>query len=150
MTTIAYRNGVLAGDRQCGINGWINPYSVPKLFSLGQSAGHAIAAVTGDYQDALRLIEWFRQPFGDRPKLGDNSRVIILRARDELTIYEGAGSFDIETEFAAWGSGMPAATAALIMGATARRAVEVAAMLDEGTSADIDVLPIEGVGRDHG
>lgn len=144
MTTVAYRAGVLAADRQTGENGWINPFGVEKVFAI---AGQKVAAVTGDYAEAVKLVDWLRVPKGERPSLGDNSRVIVLDGRDKLTVYEGGWFFGIQAEYAAWGSGMPAATAALIMGADARRAVEVASMVDESTSSEIDCVSLPWSGE---
>ena len=102
-----------------------------------------VAAVTGYYCDAVRLVNWLKEPVGERPSLNANARVIVLRSQDKLTIYEGSGFADIVAEYAAWGSGMPSAVAAMIMGADARRAVEVASMLDGSTSSDIDAISID-------
>lgn len=147
MTTVAYRNATLAADRRSQVNGWSNTFEVPKVFQLTGPVSGCIAAVTGDYATAIGLIAWLQSPSGDRPNIGDNARVIVLRAWDDLTIYEGGSLFGIKTSYAAWGSGMPAASAALIMGASAQRAVEIASMLDDATGPIVDIVSLN---RDSG
>lgn len=145
MTTLAYRDGILAADRRMMCAGWKVPYEATKIFSLNSPKG-IIAGVTGEYAEAVALIEWLRKPAqsSEMPKISENSRVVVVTARDVLEIYEASGVFTVRAKYAAWGSGMPPATAALIMGASAVRAVEVAAMVDEGTGPDVEMISIHG------
>lgn len=135
MTTIAFRDGVLAADSRFMIGGWKQPYPAKKLFRM---ADGTVCGVTGDYAVSVAYVEWLD---GNRtepaPNLGEGGRVIHLAKDGAITIYEQTGSFQVEPEFAAWGSGSPAAHAALHMGADAAKAVEIAALVDDNTGGPV-------------
>jgi 20S proteasome alpha/beta subunit len=138
MTTVTYRDGILAADSRCSISGWKQSYYYTKMRMISDGS---ICAITGEISPASALIDWIeRGGTGNRPNLGDNSRVIRMMKNRRLTIYEGEGSFEIECEFTAFGSGAPPALAAMYMGADARKAVEIAAMVDDGTGGEIHTM----------
>lgn len=141
MTTIAYRWGVMAVDSQCSSsNGWINPYVVDKIHRLPDGT---VAAVCGTLAEATKFIGWLKSgETGDEPPLAE-STVIRLRKDGSLTIYEAGASFNVKTEFGAWGSGGPAANAAMHMGADAAKAVEIASLLDDSTGGAIVAMKCE-------
>ncbi|MFC3072354.1 hypothetical protein [Shinella pollutisoli] len=135
MTTVAYRDGVLAADSRFMVNGWKQPHPAKKLFRMKDGA---VCAVTGDYAISVEFVRWLD---GDRaqpaPQLGDMGRVIHMAKDGTLTIYEMSGSFEVSCEFTAFGSGSPAAQAAMYMGADAIKAVEIAALLDDATGGNV-------------
>jgi 20S proteasome alpha/beta subunit len=133
MTTIAYRDGVLASDSRFIVNGWKQPYPAKKLFRMNDGT---VCAVTGDYAVSVALVRWLDSDQKEAsPSLGEGGRVIHLIRDGEITVYEMSGSFEVRAEFAAWGSGSPAAHAAFHMGADAVKAVEIASLVDDGTGA---------------
>jgi 20S proteasome alpha/beta subunit len=142
VTTIAYRAGVLAAADTRSMNGgWINHYTAEKLFRLPDGS---IAGVCGTYAEAVRFVRWLQsgevQPAPDLPE----STIIRLHRDGSLTLYEASASFKVTVDFAAWGSGSPAANAAMYMGASAERAVEVAALLDDSTGGPVVSMKCEG------
>jgi ATP-dependent protease HslVU (ClpYQ) peptidase subunit len=140
VTTIAYRWGVMAADSQSMCGGWINRYAAEKLFRLPDGG---VAGVAGTFAEAVAFVKWLQDgEVGDRPALTE-STVIRMRKDGTLTIYEQNASFDLTTEFGAWGSGSPAANAAMYMGADAARAVEIAALLDDSTGGKIVTMKCE-------
>lgn len=140
MTTVAYRWGVLAADSRMMNGGWIHRFSASKLFRLPSGD---VAGVTGTYAEAVAFIRWLQNgEVGDRPSLSE-STIIRLRKTGSLTIYEAGASFDVTTEFGAWGSGSPAANAAMYMGADAAKAVEIAALLDDNTGGEVVTMKCE-------
>lgn len=141
MTTIAYRDGVLAADRRCLINGWKQPHQLSKLFEVGDGS---ICAVTGDYANAMRVVRHLQmvRSADEAPPLNENSRVIWLRSAGKMTIFEGDGHFDMECDFTAFGSGAPTAQAAMYAGTDAKRAVEIASLLDDQTGPDVETMSI--------
>lgn len=142
MTTIAYRDGILAADMQAEAAGWIVPGGTKKLFRLKDGD---VVGVTGDWACLQPWVAWHtgdrREPFYD---LGENSRVIRAHSKG-LVIYEGKGWFHFDGPFGAWGSGWPAAVAAMHMGADAKRAIEVAMLCDPSTGGDVQVMPVREV-----
>lgn len=141
MTTIAYRDGVLASDSLATRNPWKLPGSTEKLFRMEDGG---MAGVTGDYAPAVRYVEWLNSDQEtDEPTLGDAT---VIRILPDLTcmIYEAGGSYiEDVTTFCAWGSGMPCALAALHMGASAAKAVAVAAVIDTHSGGDIVTMTCE-------
>lgn len=135
MTTIAYREGVLAADSRAMNGGWKQPGGVRKLRRISNGS---ICGGTGDLTKCIAVIDWLD---GNRsapmPDHGDDWRVIELTAEGRLLVYEKGGMFEPVVEFCAWGSGAPAANAAMIMGADAVKAVEVAAQVDPYTGGAV-------------
>ena len=130
----------MAADSRMMNGGWINRYSADKLFRL---PGGDVAGVTGTFAEAVAFVKWLQDDeAGDRPPLTE-STVIRLRKDGSLTIYEQNASFDVTTEFGAWGSGSPAANAAMYMGADAAKAVEIAALLDDSTGGKVVTMKCE-------
>ncbi|RTM07409.1 MAG: hypothetical protein EKK31_11640 [Hyphomicrobiales bacterium] len=140
MTTIAYRWGVLASDSRMMNGGWIHRYGGDKLFRLPNGE---IVGVTGTYAEAVAFVSWLQGgEAGDKPTLSE-ATVVRLRKDGTLTIYEAGASFNVTTEFGAWGSGSPAANAAMYMGADAAKAVEIAALLDDCTGGEVKTMKCE-------
>jgi hypothetical protein len=140
VTTVAYRWGVLAADSRMMNGGWKHRYAAEKLFRLPDGG---VAAVTGTYAEAVAFVTWLQGgEVGDKPSISE-STVIRLRKNGTLTIYEGNASFNVTTEFGAWGSGSPAANAAMYMGADAAKAVEIAALLDDCTGGEVFTMKCE-------
>jgi hypothetical protein len=139
MTTIAYRNGIMASDSRATINGYIEPQEDPKLF---RQPDGGVAAMTGSASGCFKLLSWVN---GDRKRLQPNGdyRIIWLRGDGRLEIFEDGCSYFVECEFMAWGSGMVAALGALHMGATAEMAVHVAAKIDTLTGGKVVTMQVE-------
>ncbi len=140
MTTVAYRDGVLAADSRMTANGWIVPDEARKIRRISDGS---VCAVTGNLAAAIRFVDWLDAGrIGERPPLAD-SRVVRMNLTDTLTIYEGEGEFTVTPAFTAFGTGMPAAIAAMHMGADARRAVEIAALVDADTGGPVIAISRE-------
>lgn len=136
MTTIAYRDGVLAGDcRAQSNNGWIGSETTRKVFRLpdGRLVGFA-----GGFAEGWSFLRWLRGGMnGDRPKLTDSIVVVVENAR-RITVYQDGGDFPMDgRHFHAWGSGFPAALAAMHAGVDAVMAVKIAAKVDNSTNAKV-------------
>lgn len=142
MTTIAYRWGVLAADSMClTSSGWIYPYPLEKLFRLPDGT---VAGACGTYAEAAKFVEWLQDgERGDPPTLTETT-VVRLHKNGSLTIYEAGAAYGIKKpDFGAWGSGSPAANAAMYMGADAAKAVEIASKLDDHTGGEIVTMKCE-------
>lgn len=147
MTVIVYKDGVLAADSRA-TDGWIMHEQAQKVVRITPCV---IAAGTGDYAAVGRFFEWCRRDraSGLPAPVMTNSRGIVAQIiggeSPLLTIYEEHGSFELPahgSHFYAWGSGMPPALAALHMGATAVRAVEVACLIDPNCGGKVQAMKI--------
>lgn len=140
MTTVAYRDGIMASDTRAGgpfvsvarkiykMNGWLVGFS-------------------GQLQDGLTFVRWCEAGM-DMEKLpnfiihesGDNPIIdaLVVKASDDVTYWtQHFQPIPIIEPFAAVGSGGLAARAAMHMGATAEEALHVAMAVDGGTGGDI-------------
>lgn len=135
MTTIAFRDGVLAADRQATSGG-----TVTKCTKLFRVDGYAIG-VSGHLSYGIAFKNWFKgDRLGDCP-LDEHTYALIM---DIQTGYceqwESPGTgIPVEDDFAAIGSGSCYAYGAMEMGADARTAIKVAAKWDSGTGLGIQV-----------
>lgn len=134
MTTIAYRDGIVAADSLAVSCGWKMTHAVQKLHRMKDGS---VCAVSGDLTEGMAFIRAMDAGQEQLPALGDSARVVHFKRGRVISVYEGTSFFSLQCNFCAWGSGSPAANAALIMGADAVRAVEVAAMLDDSTGGEI-------------
>lgn len=138
MTTIAYRDGMLAADSRVTADGWIPPYRDHKIEKLpdGRLLGFSgNPYFLDEFRRWLVNDETFRMP-----DLKDEAKALVVSLDGNVTLYQFTGRFEVSAPFVAVGSGFPAALAAMYAGADAKRAVEIAALLDDNTGGEIDVL----------
>lgn len=77
MTTIAYRNGIIAADRLVGLqSGWLLPEQEQKLEYLGW----AWVGASGSYAATRKLITWLRQAGPEAQKAIDGPGEVDARA----------------------------------------------------------------------
>jgi 20S proteasome alpha/beta subunit len=150
MTTIAYRDGALAADRLITSSG-VRDSKTTKLFQRGDGA---LIACAGNAFLSAAYCRWFLDgENGERPSLGvdanDNAGGIIVRPDGVVETFDRHGWITVDCEFLAMGSGRESALGAMVMGADARRAVEVAAEIDIYTGTEIDVLRLPNSGADR-
>lgn len=132
MTTIAYRDGILAADSQGTVGNLIVPGGTKKLFRLEDGS---VAAFCGIASAGRNFVNWLDQGApGERPSL-EHSTVIHLTA-DGCVEYDEFGTNPVE-EFQAWGSGAEIATGALYAGCSAEAAVQIACIADTGSSEPV-------------
>lgn len=134
MTTIAYRDGIMAGDGRYCCNGWVHGENAVKVHKLSR---HRLVGFTGEYHLFNAFLEWLRTGEGERPVLKDGRCVEVDTQTGIAKVHEETGYFEITEEYHAWGSGSPAALAAMHAGASAKEAVEIAARLDTCTGGTI-------------
>jgi 20S proteasome alpha/beta subunit len=138
MTTIAYRDGIMAADRAAHLgNDWKKPDRVTKIIRLEDGSLFAAAGDTGVFS---KLLTWLTAGLarGERPEIPDCD-VLLLGHDGRLWFFSGAGKRLVDAPFAAIGSGAPVAYGAMHAGATAERAVEIAALVDPWTGGEIQV-----------
>jgi len=138
MTTIAYRDGVLAADTL--LNAIAGHDRVTKL----KRRGNAVYGVAGVLVDCEALADWYFGPRNAPPKyflIGDerpSAQIIVIH--DDGKVYSsGWGGHAVEvTSYVAIGSGSEYAVGAMYMGADAIHAVQAAMRHDTDTGGEID------------
>jgi ATP-dependent protease HslVU (ClpYQ) peptidase subunit len=120
-------------------------HNAPKLL---RTKDGSVVGCTGDLGKLMPFIEWLDDKSKPMPSLaqsgGNTSTVVVLNA-EGLTEYQDAGVSKINDLFCAWGSGTPAAMAALTMGADAETAVRIAAEVDVWTGGNVTSMKYEAV-----
>lgn len=149
MTTIAYRDGVMAADTMGSWSGDIN-FGVPKLaktdrFLMGFSGAYAFAHPMYDWilgKEDQPMRDFYKSPPDFDP---GSSGITVLLAEittGELWYFaaDGNGNRLFGKKFESIGSGARFALGAMQVGATAAEAVRAATCLDDGTGGDVVMI----------
>lgn len=137
MTTIVYRNRVLAGDTQVMSGDMRLPERVRKVRRLRDGR---LFGWSGKVASAQRVAQALNK--GETlPKLpvSDFKGILVDTDGHVFTIEEGE-LLPVNSDYTAIGSGREYAYGALAMGASAAKAVSVASSLDSGTGGRIDTV----------
>lgn len=138
MTTIAYRDGVLAADtRVTSCNNCAAGY----VQKIGRLPDGALWGFTGALQVMEACVAWADERKGDPPAM-DEGCFILISPDGLVRQWWGKGWIQSTSDAFAWGSGERPARAAMMAGAGVGRAVEIAAALDDDTGGDITVLSL--------
>jgi hypothetical protein len=145
MTIIAFDGKSLAADRLADDNGTKKLTTKIKRLSNGD-----IAAGSGVSWQLALLQKWYLEgqdpekwPPRQYPETEWPSRMIIATKGEILTYELGPIPNKLENAYYAWGSGQDYAMGALAMGATAKRAVEIAGELSTTCGLGVDVFDLE-------
>lgn len=148
MTTIAYRDGIMAADTLV-TGGDVRRGHVLKI---GQTALGSLVGVTGMAGMLDEVIGWLSA--GGRreeyPKVPPDSHIsgIVACLDGRVGVFSTHGVMQwAETEFVAVGSGNEIAMGAMAMGASAEKAVEIAAQFDVYTGGRITTLSLDSPSR---
>lgn len=138
MTTIAYRQGVIAADTQM-IQGTSIIGHITKIVRRDDGA---LCGGAGDLAWVQAFHRWFLEGCeGEPPRFDDDcSKGLIIRRRKPIEVFESIGAFEFKPEFVAIGSGKEFALGAMQVGASAKRAVKAAMAFDPGTGGAIMTL----------
>lgn len=152
MTTVTYRDGVMAADTQ-GTNSHMHAADRRKVFSIhGWLLGGC-----GNSSHLDEFYDWFRANCKDGKlreppkclKVAANSHggwtVMAVNIKDGVVYQfaDGLYPFKMEGKFFACGSGMGIALGAMAMGASAEKAVEVAMRFDIYTGGKINKVKVK-------
>ena len=122
MTTIAYRDGMLA----CDSGMTCDHIRVGKTEKAWEYKGFIITGC-GYAADLYAFRDWFvRGMKGDCPEPREDGTLVIITPDRSVLIREPAGWIRGRSSFYAWGSGFSLAIGAMAAGASAVRAVEIA------------------------
>lgn len=142
MTTIAYANGIMAGDKQANIGDNGKHGRVTKVFKING----CLIGFSGHSDVAMALLRWFSGGCKDEdwPELQYENRDCAMLVVEESGVVKMYERYPIpivmEHKFHAIGSGRDFAMAAMHLGHDPIKAVEVACELDAYTGGGIDVV----------
>lgn len=141
MTTFAYKDGVLAVDSRMVLVNWVDPTPQKKFRVLKDS----VAVGCGIWSEVTSFIDWLaKDEEGERPQLSETS-VVQFYPDNRIRVHESSGAFEYEGTMGAWGSGMPAALAALQCGKTPGEAIAIASKVDIYTGEPIFEMVVADV-----
>jgi 20S proteasome alpha/beta subunit len=141
VTTIAYRDGIMAADRMVTGNG-IYDGDVTKIMRLTDGT---LFGASGASHLKKALITWIESgmAYETRPKDFDQVEfegILVKPNGSVFFIEKGFTSFEIDAEYVATGSGRELALGAMAFGATAEQAIDCASKHDTKTGNGKDVL----------
>ncbi len=144
MTTIAYRNGVIAADTHIWGNGTLMGF----VTKIARNDTGDLAGACGTGFHAAQFLDWFRDgEKGDAPhpvpvseQIPIKCRAIIIRSTGTKVVemYEDGDMHQYVTEYVAIGSGRDIAYGGMFHGVSAMRAVAAAITLDESTGGSVE------------
>lgn len=138
MTTIAYRDGVLAADSRITAGNLIVPGGFYKVRRLPCGS---LFAGSGSVDDIERILEAIL--VGDAPPSVRNTTAVTVDTKGAMWTYEGSVWVRQRGPYGAWGSGSPYAYGALAMGASAKDAVRIAIKFDNGSGGPVRAASIK-------
>jgi ATP-dependent HslUV protease subunit HslV len=145
MTTIAYRDGMLAADTLITCGDSRDGFAAKIVKVDGMLCGASGSAIHGQ-----AFVAWLKKGReGDCPLLGlgekDRTNGIMVSPDGKLRMWSDTGFWDFEPHggYYAIGSGCEYATGAMAMGATAEQAVRVAIKHDVRSGGDVTVLRLD-------
>lgn len=143
MSTVAYRDGILAADSQATAGNIA--CRAEKIFALP----NCIVGGAGHLTAVIRFVEWMRagQSAKKKPDLdGDSLAAIVVWPDGRVEEWDGTlVPMPVFEQFTAVGSGRALAIGAMSMGASAVQAVEVAATWDVHTGGEVIAFDVRNI-----
>lgn len=143
MTTVAYRNGVIAADSGLVGGGTCDCHAD----KIAKRADGSVAGAAGEAWWMAAFLTWFRadKPVAELPAGGSNSSGFVVTGRN-ITLFENnegnVRSFPIRAKYYAIGSGCRLALGAMFAGAHPVDAVRAAMAHDDSTYGRIHSLRV--------
>ena len=143
MTTIAFRDGVLAADSMSTYGGvrLCNEMKLHRIRGaiIGLAGGSAGIAFLDWYRDGARPLK-----FNEYPNFGDDSYCALVLTKKGLFLSDGNLRLDqVFDPFFAIGSGKGEAMAAMHCGKTAVQAVRIACRVDSQTGGRVRYMRLD-------
>lgn len=139
MTTIAYRDGVIAADTSMTVNGTV----VPGRVKIARAPDGRLIGGAGKAAFTESFRAWAITEEGDPPKMEPGSVGFVIDTDGSVRLWdsdEGNGPFTVRPPYIAVGSGQDYAMGAMFAGADAETAVRAAIAHDKSTNGDVLVL----------
>lgn len=139
MTTLAYRDGILAADTVLMPSGW----SVQKVYRLPDGG---VVGGCGLWRAVYAGIQWLVSgEQGDPPDMEDASLLIVRPDGVVWAVQNAFPAFPLMDTMVTMGCGGDAALAAMKMGKTAPEAVALATAVDTQTRAPVQSIMVQQV-----
>jgi len=138
MTTIAYRNGVMAADRQVTMG----DTSVGDAVKVVRIKG-VLAGFSGNMALGQKFLDWVSRGMAGEPpgmKMGDSTAQGIVAACGRILTWDHEGWDRLTADYYAIGSGRLIALGAMAVGASAEDAVRAAIRHDVYSSGAVLAL----------
>jgi ATP-dependent protease HslVU (ClpYQ) peptidase subunit len=141
MTTIAYRDGVLAGDTQVidGKDLVVGHQRKVRKLDDGSLFGYA-----GDVEGSEVLLRSFNSKQLSGPPECRDLNALIITPRGKVYLYEGRIWVKQAPGYYALGTGSAVALAAMDAGATAEQAVKIGINRDTGSGGKVQAVRLKG------
>lgn len=143
MTTIAFRDGIIASDGLATYGDSKVPADMRKLFCLTDGS---VAGVSGSEGLWRRVLAWIESDRVEpQPSATDDNRytVAVLKPNGDVEIFEDGYHFIEPSDFMAYGSGQAAALGALHAGCSAEEAVRIATLVDKNSGGTVRAIKVE-------
>jgi hypothetical protein len=140
MTTIVYKDGVMAGDSAIFDRGTYCG-STPKVFRRSDGA---LIGIAGRLGELIAYKDWFLNgEQGERPKFADDESEAVIVRPDGTIWWVGQNDIcQVTAEYACIGSGFKLAVGALEAGASVEAALWIAMRLDNMTREPMNVVKL--------
>lgn len=141
MTIIVFKDGVLAADTQVNSSNGCPCGDVDKIGRLPDGSAWAFS---GDLQRQEKLVAWAKGDRHDDPPVHKEGQGVFILISPDGVVREwwGEGWLQTRASMFAWGSGERPARAAMIAGADAALAVEIAVALDSDCGSYVQSLVV--------
>lgn len=137
MTTITYRNGIMAGDTQVYHDALVG--HAPKVHVFG----NVLVGCTGANCRIRAFVAWVEAGMaGEAPGMAETTALVVMPT-GEVRMYGEEGWCTFEAPYYAIGSGKKFALGAMAHGADAPQAVAAAMVHDESTGGTIHCVELE-------
>jgi len=130
MTTVVCTRSDIASDSQ--LTGEFRA-SAKKIWKV--KGGYV--GVAGSYGACVRFVKYLKGDLEDEPDMEEVDAMMLTNDGRILHFNQSLEPFEVNDEFSAIGSGAMAALAAMHMGATVDRAIEVASLVDVGSGGPV-------------
>ena len=142
MTTIAYRNGVMAAD---SFETWENDIIHACARKL-HKFGHTIIGIAGDIEAGTEAAIWYADQSKEKPTYDseDDFELLILNPTGLFSMGRRLVPLMVRTPYCAIGTGAAIATGALFAGADAATAVKAASKHDPFTGGRVVTMAMDG------
>lgn len=140
MTTIFAdaKKGVMVCDSKAvGGGTW---YEVQKVYRVGDE----LVGFAGSLKECLAWLEWYSNGRHGKPPKLESFEALCLRADGLYEFCSDGLELQVERGYHGVGSGGACAVAAFMAGADAKKAVEIACRIDNGSGGTVRVHKLKG------
>lgn len=141
MTTIAYKDGVMAGDTRAVIDEVIEPGHYRKVFKLKDGSLIGFAGNVPDIQAMIREMK--KDPNKTMPGKSDLYAIKVTQSGKVMERDAGGWSESEDAKYYAIGSGRVPALVAMHCGKSAKQAIEIAMKFDRNTGGKVQTVRLK-------